>query len=57
MAWLRGPSNRWDSQKQNVPAYGDVSVEELGRRLADASGIGEKLPLQRPPLQGAGRAA
>lgn len=57
VAWLRVPSNRWDSQKQKVPAYGDVSVEELGRRLADASGIREKLPLQRPPLQGTGRAA
>ena len=37
----RAPLNRWDNQRQKGWTYGDVSVEEQGRRLADASRIRE----------------
>ena len=39
----RAPLNRWDNQRQKGWTYGDVSVEEQGRRLADASRIRERV--------------
>lgn len=50
LAW--STTQQMDNQKQKALAYGDVSVEEQGRRLADASGIGGNCLFGR--LQGTG---
>ena len=50
----RAPPNRWDNQRQKGWTYGDVSVEEQGRRLADASRIGEYVSPKAAASSGTG---
>lgn len=54
VAWLRAPPNRWAKQKQRARTYGAVSVEEQGRRLADALGM-EEIASSETTSSGAGR--